>query len=159
MFGTATNRRLVLVCLGLLVVLGSLGAGVVAADNNSTDPDYYDNSSNDTGQDVWMQGHEDPTIANITHYVALMQNYVIGGGMNAQGGVGSAGALLVGGIVVAIGIGTGVGSGLGTQGGVALGTALLGTLSGVGLLPEWMFALMLFLLGLSVLTSFIRSQR
>jgi len=154
----------VLVAMAIVgfLLLGAFSGGVVAqteTENNSTLPDYYENASNDTGQDTWMDGRQDPTIANVTHYVSRLQTFVIGGGVSAQGGIGSAGALLTGGLVILVSLGGGAGTQGGAPGGAALGVAMLSVLSGLGLLPSWMYAVFLLLLALVLVAAFLRAQR
>jgi hypothetical protein len=161
-FRTPVAALLAGVLVVFVVLLAMLSGGAVAqtdTENNSTLPPYYDNSSNETGQDAWMEGREDPTLGNITHYIGRLQTFVIGGGVSAQGGIGSAGALLAGGLVILVSLGVGVGSQVGAPAGAALGVAMLSVLSSLGLLPSWMFATFLFLLALVLAAAFLRGQR
>jgi len=147
-------KRNTLITVGLIALALVVTVGPVAAA-----PDYYNNSTTETGQDVWMDGHEDPSITNVTHYIGRLQAVVFGSGVSAQGGGGAASALLSGGMVVAVFLGAAFGTSIGAPAAVVIAVATASSLAALNLLPAWLYAIMLFVLGLMATAVFLRSQR
>lgn len=136
----------------LIVVLFSsvLSAGAVAAQDNTTNATdkapYYNNSSTAVANESWTEGHEEPTLANFTHYLTRVGGFVIGDGGSAQGG-GSANSMIVGLLFMGAFGAVAVGGRFGSVGGVVMGTAAIGGLATASIIPTWLYPVVLFAVG------------
>ena len=168
-----TGRLRVLVgVLAVLLVVAAVGVaptaattttGVVAQENNTTNisdvAGYYNNSSAVVANESWMDGREEWSFDNGTNYLTRLSTFLIGSGHTAQGGVGSAGALITGLAVFGMFAGMLVGSGVGAVAGMVLAVSTTVGVIRIGLAPAWLYAVLLFLLGGLATTAFVRSQR
>lgn len=154
------------ITLALAVLLLVSSAGVVGAQTNETATStpvnvsdkapYYEDSSSQVDSDSWLAGNENATLESVLDMATRATNFVVGSGVDAQGGVGSAGVMLTGLIVFGIFAGTMVGTGVGPVGGtvIALVTGL--GLMSVGLTPTWMVAIGLMGLGIAFTAMILR---
>lgn len=157
---------LVLVVASLVVVPG-VAEGAAANDETTTvstvsveeKAPYYANHSNESaGVESWMDGREDPTLANVTHYLTRVPSFLVGTG-SMSGGSGPVGTVLSGLIVLAAFLGTTIGTPVGPVGGTTVSMIALAGLTSVGMLPEWLFAVALFGVGLVATKVFISIYR
>lgn len=147
------GRLLLAIAVVVVFVATSAGAGVgtaAAQDNNTTNVSevapYYENQTRTPAVDSWTSGARDPSLANLTNYLARIPGFVLGDGGDAQGG-GSAtglvfGLLLLGGLV-----GVASGTTLGGVGGSVLGVIGVAGFATAGLLPWWLYVVLLFVVG------------
>jgi len=131
---------------GILIVL-LVGAGL-APIGAVSGQEYYNNTTA-VDNESWLEGNEDPTAENTTSLIGRVGSFIIGSDTGS-----ALGALLTsvitGGMVVSM-IG---GSRLGMVGGATTGVLTLGGMTAAGLAPTWMWALVIFGVGL-VLTQVI----
>jgi hypothetical protein len=164
-----TIVRFVLV-LGVLTTVLAVGWGAhtaAAQQNNSTAtvtatptptptpgpnasdvaPMYDDASASDVEaeQDAWLAGIEEPTLPAMLDLLTRVGVVWIGVG-GAQGG-GPAGVLLTGLVVLGAVLSTATTARVGPVAGGALATATILVLGSLGLAPQWVIAVALFLLG------------
>jgi len=155
---TPTATRLlvaVLVVMSLLGGVAALSGGAQAqttttsTNNSSVDEKapYYSNFSTETGQDAWLEGREEATLESLLSFIADVDTYVIGGGVTAQGGTGSAGAFITAAVVAAVFLLAIARSPVGPVGGATLAVVVGGGMTTAGIAPEWMYALLLMPLG------------
>jgi len=153
----------VIIAAGLVAPAGASTAGVAAQENNTTNisdvASYYDNESAVVANESWMDGREIWTLDNGLNYLSRLSTFVIGSGHTAQGGAGSAGALVTGLVVFGVFAGMVVGSGVGAVAGAVLAVATTVGVIQIGLAPAWLYAVVLFLLGGLATTAFVRALR
>jgi hypothetical protein len=146
--------RAVRALLALVVCLASLSMlGAAVAQEKP-----YQNESNDTSLQNWTDGHRDVDLENVTHYVSRVGTFIIGDDPN-DGGVGPIFAgILVGALAVAA-MGTSR-AGLVASGTMAVVvTAGLAGPLGAGLLPGWLYGVMVMLIALIAGVVYIRMMR
>lgn len=150
---------LLLVGLGLAGLAAPADAAPPTPTQNVTDkaPYYADNTS-DVANESWMDGHEEPTLANVTHYLARVGGFVVGE-QSLAGAPGSAGPLLTGFVLLGLVGGAAIGGGIGAAGGVALTVAVVGVLAGAALLPQWLYAVVLIGVALVATAALLRLLR
>lgn len=157
-----------LTCLAL-VAAGGPGVDPVAGATPTATPTptesvgekapFYENATADPNNESWMAGHENPSLTNVTHYVTRLGGFVIGSGVEAQGGVGMAGPMLLGLVVAGALLSAGASPRVGVVGGSVLFVASVAVLATTGLLPTWLYAIALFAIGLVAATVLIRLVR
>jgi hypothetical protein len=162
----AVVALLVVAAIGVAPAAATTSSGVVAAANNSTTSTnisdvagYYDNESAVVANESWMDGREEWSFDNGTNYLTRLSTFLVGSGHTAQGGAGSAGALITGLAVFGMFAGLLVGSGVGAVAGMVLAVSTTVGVIRIGLAPAWLYAVLLFLLGGLATTAFVRSQR
>lgn len=135
--------------LAAVLVVGIFGTSATLAttgNNTSAKAPYYENQSTDVANESWTADHEDPTLANFTHYLTRVGGFVIGDGGQAQGG-GSANGIIVGLVFMAAFVGVAVGTGVGSVAGAVLATIGIGGLVTAAVAPAWIYPVLLFVLG------------
>jgi len=145
------NRR-VGVLLALLAVVASVGllagAGAAVPENGtnvSEKAPYYSNNSTAVDNSSWMEGHREPSLANVVHYSTRFSAFVIGTGTQQEGGW--TGPVITGLVVYGMVMSLIYRAGIGPVGGsVTMVTASFG-LTTAGLAPMWVFAVGLFGVG------------
>jgi hypothetical protein len=145
--------------LALLLVAGS--ATPAAAVNNSTIDTvapYYDNVSDDVDNESWLRGIETPSIENATTLLTRLGSFVVGTKTGSAADE-AAGALMVGLIVVGVTLGLVGPSQVGFVAGSVAGSVTIAALVIGGLAPEWLWAVVLFLIGTVAATVFYRVTR
>lgn len=149
------NRKLVS-AIGLLILAGVL---VPVAAATPTPPGYYNNSSGTVSSGPWLSGLTDASLEDILELSVRVGPYVIGSGVAAQGGVGSAGVLLTGALLGAIVMSTGIRARVGPVGGAVMAVATTFAFVSVGVGPGWLYAVVLFGVGLVATVALIRALR
>jgi hypothetical protein len=153
-------RRKTTIAAALLVLaVATFAAPAVAQETPNDNATYYDGESTETGESSWLSGLTDATLDDVLTLAMRLGTYVIGGGVTAQGGVGSAGALLTGLLVSGVMAGVGIRSGAGTSGGLIVGIASAFLFLTVGVGATWAYPVVLFVVGLIVATVFLRLVR
>ena len=151
-----------------VIVLAATVAGIVwlpgnqvAAANNETTSSldekapYYADNTSDVNNESWMAGHENATLDNVVSMATRVGGFVIGT-RQAQGGVGPANGLVLALLVFGVVATAGSRSRVGTVGGSVLGIAAAATLSVAGLAPSWLFAVIMFGVGLVAAAALLR---
>lgn len=161
---TSTDRaKFATAAVGLLLVVSLLAALAAPAAAQSTSVPYYNNSStDDVNNETWLVGMEEPTLENVTGLLLRTGSYVIGTGDvgGPEGGEGQAtGAIVLGLTAFAVLLGILGGSGVGSVGGTVLSIAVAAGLVQTGFAPAWMWAVVLFGVGLLLSTVVIRALR
>jgi len=149
------NRKLI-VATGLMLL--ALLAVPVAA-GSPTPPPYYNDSSGTVDSGGWLSGLTDASLEDILELSVRVGPYVIGSGVAAQGGVGSAGVLLTGALLGAIVMSTGIRARVGPVGGAVMAVATSFAFVSVGVGPGWLYAVVLFGVGLLATVALIRALR
>ena len=150
--------------VALLVVAALAGVVAPAAGQSTATPNlsekapYYSNNSTHVANESWMDGRKDATLDNFIHYLTRVGGFIIGDG-TAQGGVGSAGALVLGIVVMGIVASTMTGQAVGPVGGAVVGIMGVAGITAAGIAPSWLYAVMLFCLGLVLTTVIVRALR
>lgn len=144
---------------GLMLLPGDLGSAAAAANDDTVSLDekapYYAENSSEVNNESWMNGHENATLDNVASMATRVSGFVIGTGQ-AQGGVGPANGLVLALVVFGAVATAGARSRVGTVGGSVLGIAAAAALSAVGLAPSWLFAVIMFGVGLVAAAALIR---
>lgn len=147
------------VVLAATVVGIGMLSGATAANNSTTNVDdvapYYANNSTEVNNESWMSGHENATLDNMVSMATRVGGFVIGN-QQAQDGVGPANGLVLALVVFGVVATAGARSRVGTVGGIVLGIASAATLSTVGLAPRWLFAIIVFGVGLVAAAALLR---
>ncbi|MGZ0745721.1 hypothetical protein [Haloparvum sp. AD34] len=152
------RRRTALAVAGIaaLLTLVLLASAPAVAENNTTNlsdkAPYYANETSDVANESWMQGRENATLDNILAYAGRIDAFIIGSGYETQGNTGYAAPLLVGVLLAGGIIGTGVGTGVGLVGGGVIMVSTVYAFVQVGIAPQWLYALVLFGVGLILST-------
>lgn len=140
MIRDADSKKLAAIAVNLLL-LSLLFASIIipVAGQNET---YYNNSTSVNNQ-TWLEGDSEPTAKNTTSLIGRVGTFIVG-----SGGTSGLGALLTslitGGIIVSM-IGY---NRVGMVGGATTGVMTLGGMTVAGLAPGWMWALVVFGVGL-----------
>ncbi len=119
---------------------------------------YYEENTSDVNNESWMNGHENATLDNMASMATRVGGFVIGT-RAAQGGVGPANGLVLALVVFGVVATAGARSRVGTVGGSVLGIAAAAALSVVGLAPSWLFAVIMFGVGLVAAKALINILR
>lgn len=155
-----------LLTLALFSLVAGAVATPVAAQNTATPtptptqtpPGYYDGEPGTVDNSGWLGGLTDASLDDILTMLTRVGPWAIGSAP-AQGGVGSAGVLLTGGLVGSIVLGTGVRGRVGPVGGAVFAVASSFAFLSVGVGPGWLYAVVLFVVGLVVSVALIRAFR
>lgn len=155
------SRKLIRTALALCVALTAVvgGTGLAAAQSTDTPVDYYNETNTpSTTTDSWLSGLTDASLDDILTLAVRIGSFIIGDGA-AQGGVGSAGALMTGLLVAGVMGSIGIRSGAGASGGVVIGIAAGSVFVAVGIGATWVYPIILFVVGLLVAAVFLRILR
>jgi len=150
------NRKLV-AAVGLLTI-AALAVPALGTPT-ATPPPYYNDTSGSPNSGAWLSGLTDASLEDILELSVRVGPYVIGGGVAAQGGVGSADVLLTGGLLGAMVLSTGMRARIGPVGGAVLAVATTFAFVSVGVGPGWLYAVVLFGVGLLATVALIRALR
>jgi len=150
------RKNLTLGLLAVMVVF--VGVTTPALAQQNTDAEYYNNSSSDADTDSWLSGLTDASLDDILTLATRIGGFIIGD-TAAQGGVGSAGALLTGLLVAGVMGGVGMRSGAGSTGGVVIGISAGAVFLSAAVGATWAYAVILFVVGLIVAGVFLRVVR
>lgn len=134
------------IATGLFVVSGPAAAAGNSSNLSSLAP-YYSNNSTVVDNSSWMAGHKKATLDTVINLITRIGPYLIGSGYSAQGGIGFAGNLIMGILVFGVFVGASMGTNIGSVGGSVLAIAFAAALMTVGLMPQWLFAVILIGLG------------
>lgn len=148
------NRKLLTTLLLALLAVSALAMPAVAQNNDNAT--YYTEEDDSTGLAPWLSGLTDASLDDILSLAMRLGTFIIGGGVVAQGGVGSAGALLTGLLVSGVMAGIGFRSGAGATGGLVVGLVSSFLFLSVGVGATWAYPVVLFVVGLIVATVFLR---
>jgi len=157
-----TGRNQTLLAAVALVLVAGLVAGPVAAQTNSTNQTvapYYDDTTPSVNNGTWLSGLTDASLEDVLDLAVRVGPFIIGSGVTAQGGVGSAGALLTGALVGAVLVGTGMRARAGPVGGAVIAVGATSAFVTVGIGPSWLYPLVLFAVGLLATVALIRALR
>lgn len=141
----------------LLVATVVAGSGLVSA-QETTPVDYYNETTPETETDSWLAGLTDASLDSVISLAMRVGTFIIGDG-TAAGGVGSAGALLTGLLVAGVMGGIGIRSGAGATGGTVIGLGAGTVFLVVGIGAQWIYPVLLFVVGLLVAAAFLRVLR
>jgi len=148
-------QKTALAALALVVVL-VLNAGLVFAQSG----DYYgDNNTSEVDNETWLSGTTDGSLPNILNLLTRLGPFVIGSGVTAQGGVGSASALLTGLLVGATMTAAGFRAGIGSVAGAVVVVAATWTFASVAIGPTWAYPVVLFVIGAIASSVILRAVR
>jgi hypothetical protein len=140
---TSQNRRIWLLVMGLLL-LATVAVSPAPAQS------YYDNTTDDQefqeDRDSWM-ADVDLTLAGLVTLMSRIGTWLIGSGVAAPSGA-SAGALATGVIIGGMMLGFSAPAKVGSVGGGVLGIGGVAAIVAIDAAPVWMYAVMLFALGL-----------
>jgi len=151
-------RKLIFAGLVLLAACAAPVAAQSTATPTPTAPGYYDNSSGSADSGAWLAGMEDASLEDILELSVRVGPFVIGTG-SAQGGVGSAGVLLTGALVGGIVVSTGIRGRVGPVGGAVLAVVTTFVFAEVAIGPSWLYAVVLFMVGLITTVVLVRALR
>jgi len=154
------TRRHTLSAIGSIVMCW-LATGLASALNNTTvtKAPYYQGEDTDVGIDGWLSGLVDATLDDVLTLLGRIGNFLIGSGFTAQGGVGSAGVLLTGALVGGVIFGSGARASVGPVGGLVFATLAAFGFVAVGIGPSWLYATVLFAIGVIATGAVIRSLK
>jgi hypothetical protein len=153
------RRKHIITAVLLVLAVGAVTVPAVAQETPNDNATYYEGESTETGEGSWLSGLTDATLDDILTLAMRLGTFVIGGGVTAQGGVGSAGALLTGLLVSGVLAGVSIRSGAGTSGGLVVGISSAFLFISVGVGATWAYPVVLFVVGLVVATVFLRLVR
>jgi len=142
----------------VLLVATIVGASTGVAAQETTPVDYYNETSTETETDSWLAGLTDASLDSVVSLALRIGTFIIGDG-TAAGGVGSAGALLTGLLVAGVMGGIGIRSGAGATGGTVIGLGAGSVFLVVGIGAQWIYPIILFVVGLIVAAAFLRVLR
>jgi hypothetical protein len=150
----AAAAALALVALSLVTGgLAMTGVGVADAQEQP-----YGNETANASDDGWTEGHRDVTLANVTHYVSRVGTFFVGEDPS-DAGVGPIFTGLVVGVFSVVLLGTSR-SGLIASGTMSvLVAAGLAAPSGAGLLPRWLYGVVVMLVALVAGVLYVRTVR
>lgn len=126
--------------------------------NNST---YYSNHSGNVSSDMdaWMEGREEPTLDNFTHYATRVGGFYVGQGEAAGDGEGAAGAMILSLVLFGALLRGMQGRQVGPVAGVVLAIALAFGLAAAALAPHWVYVVGMFGIGLILAMVIMRILR
>ena len=149
------SQKTALATVAVIVAI-VLNAGLVMAQSG----DYYgDNSTTEVNNETWLSGVTDGSLPDILDLLTRMGPFVIGSGVSAQGGVGSAGALLTGLLVGGVLAATGFRAGVGSVGGAVVIVAGTWVFTAVTIGPTWAYPVVLFVVGVIASSVLLRAVR
>lgn len=157
-----TRRSLTVIAIALLSLAAAstlVGPAIAQSDNTTNVSDiapYYENNSTSVQNDTWLEGRGDATLENTTGMFARIGTFVVGSGVRGENVW--AGPLVLGLVLVGAALGALAGT-AGIVAGSVVGVALVATLVQLGLAPAWVWAVVLFALGLVATTVYIRLNR
>jgi len=129
-------------------------SGITGIAISQTQP--YNNSDANVTHDEWTDGHEEVTIQNVSHYISRVGTFIIGSDPNDPG----AGPLFTGLLVAGFGI---LVMGTSQAGLVASGTMaviVVAVLSaGTGLLPPWLYGVIVLMIAFVGGVIYVRAVR
>lgn len=149
------QARIVVVCLLALATVAAVlmlpigASGSLAQDNETNVSDvapYYENSTATPDVENWTDGHRNPSLSNLLHWLSRLPNFVVGTGGAAQGG-GSASTLMFSMVLLGGIVSVGTRSGVGVVGGSVLATAGIAGFATTAFLPAWSYVVLLFIVG------------
>jgi hypothetical protein len=137
-----------------LIAIGSASEAPHTAQtaNNSS---YYDDNRSLVNNETWMDNRSNATAENSTHMLTRIGSFVVGGGEEG----GPVGALLTSLIMGSVVVGFVGVSRIGMVAGGTVGVLTLGGMASAGWAPGWLFALVIFGVGLVLTTVLIRANR
>jgi len=149
------KATLVSAVASLTLALTALSARVSAQSNNTTTlPPYYNNSTTPAPDGAWMAGSSEASLPNIIDLILRVGTVIVGPGGTVAGGGGPTGPMLFGFLLIGGAFSAVIGTGMGS---VAAGVVFVVVLSGVvtlGFAPSWLFAVLLFGLGVLLYRAF-----
>lgn len=147
-FASASGIAVLLVFMAVFSASGTVG--VVAAENNTSINDtgpYYNDTTKNVSMEAWLNGSQNASLDDIVGMALRIGPVVVGVGPMAPGGIGNAGTFVVALLVIGAAFGAIVGTGVGMVGTVVLAVAVFASIVAAGIAPEWLFAVLLFGLG------------
>jgi len=151
---TRLKAPIVSTVASLALAVTALTARVSAQSNNTTTlPPYYNNSTTPT-DGAWMGGTTEASLPNIIDLLLRVGTVIVGPGGTVAGGGGPTGPMLFGFLLIGGAFSAVIGTGMGS---VATGVVFVVVLSGVvtlGFAPSWLFAVLLFGLGVLLYRAF-----
>jgi len=155
-----TRKRAILAVMLLagMIVAPALAAAPAAAQNNTSVGEkapYYEDETTHTNNESWMEGHENATVANTTHFATRFVTFIIGNEPGATDSTSS--SLITGMVLMGALVGVAAGTGVGLVGGGVLAMVTLSGVIAVDLSPEWFFPVALFLIGV-LLAAVVKRQ-
>lgn len=142
-----------IVVFALLIIGLAVVATMGAAGQNSTPPDYY-NTTDTPENESWMGDDDNATIDSTIRYATRVGTFVVG---DEQGE--TTGSLLMSLVMGAMVVGLVGTSTIGFVAGAVVAVLALGLLAPIGLAPEWIYGVTLYLMGLLLTTVLIRRLR
>lgn len=130
------------------VLLLVLLVGAIALPAGAQNEPYYNNTTA-VDNATWLEGNQDPTAENTTSLLGRVGTFIVGSEQGSALGA-LLTSLMTGGMVVSM-IG---GSRVGMVSGATVGVTTLGGMTAAGLAPAWMWAIVVFGVGL-VLTQVV----
>lgn len=146
------------IALTAMLIVATIAATGGAAAQETTPVDYYNETTPTTDTDSWLAGLTDASLDSVVSLAMRIGTFIIGDG-TAAGGVGSAGALLTGLLVAGVMGGIGIRSGAGATGGTVIGLGAGSVFVVVGIGAQWIYPVILFVIGLVVAAAFLRVLR
>jgi hypothetical protein len=137
----------------IALLLLSLAAGAAAAQEEP-----YANETNDTGLDNWTQNRTQVDVVNVSHYISRVGTFVVGRHPGDPG----IGPMFVGMMVAVMGVTVLGQSKAGLVAGGTMGVFTVAALSaplGAGLLPRWLYGVVVMLIAFVVGVVYIRVMR
>lgn len=104
---------------------------------------YYDEADTSVDNESWLPSNN-ATLPSVLNLATRLGTFLVG---TDAGGVGASGAILTGLIVFGAVVSLSSGSRVGAVGGAVLGMSTVAALVAAGLAPSWLWALVLFALG------------
>lgn len=155
-------KRVVMITCGLLVALAALSTPAVAQTNNTTNisekAPYYADENAQVDNESWLEGNRNATLENTTTWVTRLGSFVIGTKPGSSQDE-AAGALLVGLLMFGLVLGSIGPNRVGFVAGSTMGSATIAGLVISGLAPEWLWAVVLFVIGIVATAAFFRVYR
>ena len=152
-----TSTRKTLIVAAALVLGITLNVGLVVAQSSG---DYYtENSTSDIENESWLSGVTDGDLPDILNLLTRIGPYIIGSGFSAQGGVGSARALITGLLVGGVMAGAGFRAGIGSVAGAVVAVVATWAFVSVDLGPTWAYPVVLFIVGVIASSVVLRAVR
>lgn len=142
---------LVVSAIGLPVLTGT----AAAQQNTTTVPEYYNdtrNVSNEQGD--WLNNDSNATVHSVTNLATRIGTFVVAGGGGREVGAVMIGLLVFGAVVSIVG-----GSAPGMVAGVVVGTFTIAALAAAGFAAAWLWALVVFAIGIVLSTALIRALK
>ncbi|WP_435125362.1 hypothetical protein [Halobaculum sp. D14] len=151
---TQAHRTAVWLGAWITAAVAAVAAAGEAAAQTTTLAPYYNGSSPPPTNSTWMDGMGQASLPNIIDLLLRVGSVVVGGGGSIAGGGGPTGPILFGFMLLGGGVSAVIGSGMGS---VAAGVLLVAVAAGVvafGFVPQWLFAVLLFGVGVLAYRAF-----